>query len=361
MGPIVLRAVLSLTFLLGTSCSGGLVFAQSEADPPTFAHFRPLWDHLRSDIQSAEVHFRVYYSVKPAGPCDDQRLHELIDQYELANSASRVEEFLKEFSGAAKLTAPDRVHRQNGDRTRQEFGQSIYIEDSDYFMIRKDANRQIAAYYRGGSTIGIPRLEHIRRLPNTDYEPQRITRTGVTATLSSQSVLNVRGQEFPVEAEYECDWDSGIPIRFRRRVDGRLLSETHLFNLTEYTGNVTFPECAMKVNYVPGQVTPQVQQLTLYVVDEARFNVGVPDNLFVMSKPVGMTVLDYRFPGSAQDLGVTQQEVADIRKVLPATSRAMSAFVAPEWSMRRRLFFLANGILMIGLSIWLWRRAIRTS
>lgn len=357
----MLRAVLLLIFLLGASRSGALVFSQSETDPPTSAHFRPLWDHLRSDIQSAEVHFRVYYAVKPAGPCDDQRLRELIDQYELAESASRVEEFLKEFSGSAKLTAPERVHHQNGDRTRQEFGKSIYIEDSDYFMIRKDANRQIAAYYRGGSTIGIPRLEHIRRVPNSDYEPQRITRTGVTATLSSQSVLNVRGQEFPVEAEYECDLDSGIPIRFRRRIDGRLHSETHVFNLTEYAGDVTFPECALEVNYVPGQVTPQVQQLTLYVVDEAHFNVGVPDNLFVMSKPVGMTVLDYRFPNSVRDLGVMQQEVADIRKILPATSPAMPALVAPEWSMRRRLIFLASGILMFGLSIWLWRRATRTS
>ncbi len=48
-------------------------------------------------------------------------------------------------------------------------------------MIRKNVNRQITAYFRGGSTIGIPRLEHIRKIPKSDYTPQQITRNGKTA------------------------------------------------------------------------------------------------------------------------------------------------------------------------------------
>lgn len=355
------RAIIGLFILLGATDPGSQVVSQDETTSVTASHFPPLWERLRSDIQTAEVQFRVYYSLKPAVPCDDQRLNELIDQYELANSADRVEEFLKVFSGKEKLTAPTRLHRLDGDRTRQEFGESIYIEDSDYFMIRKNVNRQIAAYFRGGSTIGIPRLEHIRKIPKSDYTPQQITRNGTTATLSSRSSLNVRGQEHPVETEYVCDWDSGIPIQLRRRVDGQLVSETRVFHLTECAGDVTFPQCALDVVYVAGQATPQVQQLTLYAVDEARFNIGVADDLFVMSKPVGMTVLDYRFPDAVQDLGVAQQEVADIRKILPATTRSMPTVIAPDWSMRHRLFLFANGLVMFGLSVWLWRRAIRTS
>lgn len=355
------RAVVYMIFLLGASGSGNFIFSQGDPDPPIFAHFQTLWEHLRSDIQSADVRCRVYYSVKPNPQCDEKRLHELIDQYELAKSTSRVEEFLQDFSGTPKLTAPSRIHHQDGDRTRQEFGQSIYIEDSDYFMIRKDANRQIAAYFRGGTTIGIPRLEHIRKIPKSDYVPQRVCRTGTTATLTSDSILSRRGKELPLQTEFVCDWDSGGPIHFRRLVQGQLFAENHLFNLTEYVGDVTFPQCAMEVSYAHGQSTPQVQQLTVYVVDDARFNGEVSDDLFVMSKPVGTTVLDHRFPDSVKDLGVEMQEVDDIRKILPVTSQPVPAIVSSEWTMRRRIIFFLNGVVLFGFSIWFWKRAVHTS
>ena len=349
-----------MIFLLGAVGSGKSLFSQSDPDPPTVAHFQSLWGNLRSDIQSAEVRFRVYYSVKPKSQCDEQRINELIDQYELNKSTSRVEEFLKDFSGSDKLTAPTRIHHQDDDRTRQEFGQSIYIEDADYFMIRKDANRQIAAYFRGGATIGIPRLEQIRKIPKSDYTPQSILKSGTIATLTSDSTLSIRGEELPVHTEYMCDWDSGIPVHFRRLVRGSLFSENRLFNLTEYVGDVTFPQCAMEVSYTQGPGIPLVQQLTLYVVDDAQFNVQVSDDLFVMSKPVGMTVLDYRIPDSVKDLGVESEEVDDIRKILPVTSQALPAIVAGEWTMRRRLFFFLNGVVLFGFSVWLWKRAVRT-
>ncbi len=82
----------------------------------------------------------------------------------------------------------------------------------------------------------------------------------------------------------------------------------------------------------------------MYVVDDAQFNVQVSDDLFVMSKPVGMTVLDYRIPDSVKDLGVESEEVDDIRKILPVTSQALPAIVAGEWTMRRRLFFFLNAL-----------------
>lgn len=355
------RALVYMMFLLGAAGSGKSAFSQSDPNPPILVHFQPLWENLRSDIQSAEVRFRVYYSVKPELPCDEKRLQVLADRYELARSTSRVEAFLEDLSGSSTVAVPTRVHHEDGDRTCQEFGQSTYIEDADYFMIRKDANRQIAVYFRGGSTIGIPRLEHMRKIPRSGYVPQQIIRSGATATLSSESTLSMRGQVLPVLTEYVCDWNSGIPIQLRRSVQGRLFSENRLFNLTEYAGDVTFPQCSMEVNFDHGHGTPHVQQLTLYVIDEARFNGKVSDDFFVMSKPAGMTVLDYRFPDSVKDLGVESEAVEDIRLILPAMSQPLPAIVAGEWTMRRRMFFFLNGVVLFGFSIWLWKRTVRTN
>lgn len=74
-----------------------------------------------------------------------------------------------------------------------------------------------------------------------------------------------------------------------------------------------------------------------------------------------MTVLDYRIPDSVKDLGVESEEVDDIRKILPVTSQPLPAIVAGEWTMRRRLFFFLNGVVLFGFSVWLWKRAVRTN
>lgn len=361
-GQIMHRAIFLCALLLGCIASWQSIVAEVAAVDSARTHFQELWTHLRSDIRSADVRFRVYYGVTPNTICTDGQLAELIDKYELAESISRIPEFLAAFAGTtSKLVAPVRIHQQDGDRTRQEFENSIYIEDSDYFFIRKDNNRQISAYFRGGSTIGIPRLNHIRKIPGVDFEPQEITRTGGAALLKTESIVSVRGVEMPVRSEYLCDWDSGIPKQIQYSIQGRLASELRVLNLADSAGDVIFPQCVLDITYDREQATPQVKGMNVYVVEDAQFNRPIPSDAFVMSKPVGVEVLDRRFPDSLVPLGVSKQEISDIRKILPATTDSMPKIRLPDWSMRRRLFFFLNGVVLLVISVWLWRRALRTN
>ncbi len=75
--------------------------------------------------------------------------------------------------------------------------------------------------------------------------------------MSSRSLLNVRGQEHPVEMSMCATGTVEFRFSFADESKGSLCLKRVCFNLTECAGDVTFPQCALEVNYVPGQATPR--------------------------------------------------------------------------------------------------------
>jgi hypothetical protein len=357
------RAVLLSVLLIGVLFSERRVWGENNrAQDDYLSHLRSTWDVRRSEIHSAVIRFRTYFGVKPAKACNDKDLQDLIDRYQLTTSIDRLSEFLSELSGpTAKLVAPVRVHQQDGERTRQEFGGSLYIEDLDYFLVRHQKNRQIAAHFRGGSTVGIPRLDQIRRIPSKKVQPESVVSSAEGLRFVTKTQLLNQDRDTQVLTEYLCEEQSGLPTRIRHFLDDHLYSDFMQLNIATVDGEVPFPNCSLDISYDQTQVDPIVQEVTVYVVEDASFNRSIPDSTFVMSKPLGTEVFDRRFSSAEVALGVADQDVSDVRSILPTGPSAALAITVPAMSMRRRLFFFVNGVALLGLSAWLWRRAFRTN
>ncbi len=324
-------------------------------------HCEPLWESMRSDIVSCEVQFRKFFRVKPVAPLTRDQVFDLLKRHDLGEHPDRVLDFLREVAGPdAKLEAPTRHLFVQGNRRKHDLGPLTYVDD-DHFSLKHDLdNKQVHIYERGRNPASSPGLETFRSpLPSRaeGYRPDRAKRDGgLLRLVTITATTNPVGE---LQTTNTIDWATGVVLNRRRVMNGEVLQEADYSSLTTLAGGITIPRCVLTARYLRGSLLA----LDLALLDEARINETIPDSIFVVSKPEGWLVLDFREQASGASIPVPKGEIEDVRTLIPsfALNPPGPAFSQENesrpLSFSKRTLLVVNGLALIVLGAWMWRRA----
>lgn len=327
--------------------------AQSEA---LISRLKELWETRRSEIQTADVHYRMFHGVKLDPPLTMEQLEQRIDEFELRTAPRRALEFLGAVS-ASKFKSDVATRRLciDGPKARYECGDTIKVHDADYLFHQDLFNKTIQVNWTGASITPIPPLTWLRDIPpDLVLQPENLTITETTSNidLAYDTSIEIQGQTQPLRREFQFDKISGIPLR-RHYITNSKPTET-LYQLALVTGpdGVVFPGCVIRLKYQTEGPGDLVREIDLTELVDSRFNHSISPDTFVMPKPRGFVLLDHR--AGEKRLGSINEDVNNAKSLVNPVVTIDFGPAPVSW--QRRAFFMVNGLLFIALGIWLWRR-----
>jgi hypothetical protein len=324
-------------------------------------HCEPLWESMRSDIVSCEVRFRKIFRVKPVAPLTRDQVLDLLKRHDLGEHPDRTPHFLREVAGPdVKIEAPTRHLYVQGQHRKHDLGQLTYVTDDNFSLVHDGDNKQVHVYERGRNPASHPGLETFRAplLSRAEgYLPDRAEREG--SLLRLITVTAAAGTVEEIQTTNTIDWATGVVLSRLRRMNGEILQEVNYSGLTTFAGGITIPRCVLTARYAKGSL----QNLDLALLDEARINEAIPESIFVVSKPEGWPLLDFREQASGAGIPVPQGQVDDARTLIPSFAlNPPGPDFAKENEARslpvsKRTLLVLNGLALIALGLWMWKRA----
>ncbi len=324
-------------------------------------HCEPLWESMRSDIVSCEVRFRKYFRVKPIAPLTRDQLLDLLKRHDLGEHPDHAPDFLREVAGPeVKIEAPTRHLFVQGQHRKHDLGQMTYVNDDNFSLVHDGDNKQVHVYERGRNPASHPGLETFRAPLQSraeGYLPDRSERDG--GLLKLITVTAAAAPVGEIQTTNTIDWATGVVLRRLQMMNGEMLQEVDYSGLSTLAGGITIPRCVLTARYSKGTL----QNLDLALLDEARINEAIPESIFVVSKPENWPVLDFREQASGAGIPVPQGQVDDVRTLIPSFAlNPPGPDFAKENAARplplsRRTLLVLNGLALIALGIWMWRRA----
>jgi hypothetical protein len=340
------------------------VVAEAELAPEiteAMDHCEPLWESMRSDVVSCEIEFRKFFRVKPSAPLTRDQVLDLLKRHDLGEHPDHAPEFLREVAGPdAKIEAPTRHLFVQGQHRKHDLGLLTYVSDDNFSLVHDGDNKQVHVYERGRNPASHPGLETFRTPLQSraeGYLPDRAERDG--GLLKLITVTAAAGPVGEIQTTNTIDWATGVVLRRLQLMNGEMLQEVDYSGLTTFAGGITIPRCVLTARYAKGTL----QNLDIALLDEARINEAIPDSIFVVSKPEDWPVLDFREQASGAGIPVPKGQVDDVRALIP--SFALNP-PGPEFAkenearplpVSKRTLLVLNGLALIALGIWMWKRA----
>lgn len=351
-----LRAFWWVFAVVATSAAADEASSQVQDSTIVVSRIVSQWEARHHEIDAADLRYRVYRSVSPAQPLSPEQLDQLIEQYGLRASPRRIPEFLAAVGGERyQVKFDERRLCFDGINSRFESGSNIKVQDPDYMYTQNLPNKTIHVEWAGISSAPIPPINWFRDIPPYKNQPQNYLKvrsaTGSAIHLYYDSTFDYQGQTLQTHCDYECDPDSGIPLRKQNYVEGHVSETNYQLSLVESTG-VHFPTCMMRVIHNRVEPKGSVREIDLTEIVDMRINEGLSRDLFLMPKPQGFEVIDKR--GDTTTLGVSDAEAKNVRDLLGPVAVINNLPKPIPW--QRRAFFIVNGLSLICLGIWLWRR-----
>lgn len=324
-------------------------------------HCEPLWESMRSDIVSCEVQFRKFFRVKPIAPLTRDQVLDLLKRHDLGEHPEHAPDFLREVAGpAAKIEAPTRHLFVQGQHRRHDLGQLTYVNDDNFSLVQDGDNKQVHVFERGRNPASHPGLETFRAPLQSraeGYHPDRTERDG--GLLKLITVTAAAGPVGEIQITNTIDWATGVVLRRLQMMNGELLQEVDYSGLTTFAGGITIPRCVLTARYSKGNL----QNFDLAFLDEAKINAAIPASIFVVSKSENWPVLDFREQASGAGIPVPKGQVDDVTTLIPSFAlNPPGPDFAKENEARpltfsRRTLLVLNGLALMALGIWMWKRA----
>lgn len=324
-------------------------------------HLEPLWESMKSDVVSCSAEFRKFFRVTPGAPLTRDQFHEILRRHDLGEHPERVTNFLREVGGAEiNIDVPVRHLFIQGQQRKHDLGLLSHVDDDQFSFVYDQGNKQVHLFERGRCPTGAPGLELFRSpLPSrtTGHRPQLAEREGALVRLISVSILESPPSE--LRTTNTIDWATGVMLHRLRELDGQIAQEVDYSGLTTFAGGITFPRCTWTAHYANGNL----QAMDLAMLDDIRFNETIPESTFLVSKPESWYVLDFREQANGAKIPTPKSLVDDVRTLIP--EYALNPPEAPlpsgaketRLSLTKRVLLILNGLALMALGIWLWRRA----
>ncbi len=361
---LAMGGMLRHTWAVEPPAGDSLIVTQAVLTPEVteaMDHLEPLWASMNSDVVSCEARFRKFFRVKSITPLTPDQVHEILQRHDLGDHPERFTEFLREVGGTeAKVDVPVRLFFLQGQHRKHDMGLLSHVNDDQFSFVNDRGNKQVHLYERGRCPTGTPGLELFRApLPAREagYRPGLAEREGSLVRLISVSALP--GSQGELRTTNTIDWATGVVLHRLRELNGQLVQEVDYSGLTTFAGGITFPRCTWTAHYAKGHL----QALDLALLDEAQFNVTIPESTFIVSKPEDWRVLDFREQAQGAGIPGPSGQVDDVRTLIPTFALNSSQPVPlrktenPRLSLPKRILLILNGLALIALGVWMWKRA----
>lgn len=318
------------------------------------ARLQDLWVARRGEIHSCDIRYRVYYLVPVNPPLTIEQFEQKLDEYGLRTSPERMNEFMAALCPGFTPKKGTRRIVRDGLLARYEVGDDIKIQDAECQLDYSQSNKTITVSNTSGNTTPVPPIDWLREIPpviTVKPEEARLTQIGSTVELQSDTQIVSRGITRPARNEFQFDATSGIPLQRHFYADGKRTESKYQLALTTTSNGVVFPSFSFLVLYSPMQ-PGFIDRITFTELVDAQFNSLVPEDTFALEKSRGVNVFDTRNGDRMLDL--TDAETDDIRLLIHEP--VIIEFQPTPIPWQRRAFFIVNGLILIGLGVWLWRR-----
>ncbi|MCA9112002.1 MAG: hypothetical protein KDA52_18765, partial [Planctomycetaceae bacterium] len=295
-----------------------------------------------------------------------EHVRQLINEFDLVGNPESLQLLVDALGWHPKSTVPlwgDRDFVMLGDKRRADtFEGSVEIVDRDHEMTYYLPNRQLDVTSRGNSSVHKTHIDDFRSFPPEILTVDRFrvdARDPGTVTLSVVSLNETQQQPKSAEAskvtasppldQYTFDTSTQILVHAINYSHEHVYREIWQRALTSYPGGVVLPGIRLKAIYNDGVL----KSLTVWLIEEARLNGPVDESRFVMPVAENTVLVDSRF--KERMVHKVRNPVDDVRSLLvPVMSSHSTDAHKTGFSWRWVLIF--NGIVLIGFSIWLWRR-----
>lgn len=324
-------------------------------------HLEPLWESMRSDVVSCEAKFRMFFRIKPIAPLTRDQVREKFQLHDLGEHPERTPDFLRDVGGLdAKIEVPTRQIFIQGQHRRHVLGLLTYVDDDRFSFVHDGDNQQVHVYERGRNPAGVPGLGLFRsplQSRTGGYRPDIAEREGSLVRLITVTAPTSQAGE--LQTTNTIDWASGAVVNRLRTLHGEVIQEVGHSGLTTFAGGITLPRCVLTARYAKGFL----QTLDLALLDEALLNEPIPESMFVVSKPEGWHVLDFREQANGASIPSPKGPVDDVRTLIPSLALNSPVLSVPQvqepapLSFPKRSLLVLNGLALIAVGVWMWRRA----
>lgn len=357
----VCRAILCVVVMLGAVGSPAGAEEPASLQPLSVEEakveldrLQELWKARRDEIHSCDIRYRVYYLLPVSPPLTIEQFEQRLDEFGLRTSPERVNEFLAAISPGFQPKKDTRRLVRDGLLARYEVGDDIKIHDADCQLEYIKANKTITVSYTNGNTAPIPPIGWLREIPPTLKVSAQDVSMGKSASvtrLKYDTQVVSRGKTLPVSRDFFFDATSGVPIRRRYFVETKPTESMYQLALVNTQEGVVFPSCSFRVMH-DAERSGMIDRVTFTELVDAQFNRSIASETFALPKTRGVAVFDTRIGDKMLDL--TDNETSDTRLLIHEP--VIIEFQPTPIPWQRRAFFIVNGLILIGLGVWLWRR-----
>ncbi|MEZ6051437.1 MAG: hypothetical protein R3C02_08640 [Planctomycetaceae bacterium] len=319
----------------------------------------------REEVVSAEIHYLWHISTydNPANTADHVR--QLLNEFDLVGNPDSLQLLVDALCWHQNSNVPlwdDRDFVMLGDKRRADtFEGSVEIVDSDHELTYSMPNRQLDVTSRGNSSVHKTHIEDFRSFPPTvlsadrfrvvGYEPDCVTLSVVPSPAIEPAGKSARESQVATSPfdQYTFDISTHTLIHAISYSQEQVYREVWQQALTKYPGGVVLPSLRLKAIYNDGIL----KSLTVWLIEEAQLNSPVDESRFLMPVAENTVLVDSRF--KERLVHKVRNPVDDVRSILVPVMASHSTDAHKSGS-NWRWILIFNGIILIGFSIWLWRR-----
>jgi hypothetical protein len=318
------------------------------------ARLQDLWKARRSEIHSCDIRYRVYYSLPVNPPLTIEQFEQRLDEYGLRTSPARSNEFVLAICPSFKPRQDTRRLVREGHQGRYEVGNDVKVHDGELQLDYSKFNKSITIRYQGQSNTPVPPIDWLREIPpalKLKSEDAALSKSATTVELKYDTQLFTKRGTLPSRNEFLFDATSGVTLHRHYLTESQPTESLYQLALVTGPDGVVFPSCSYRVMYDPER-TGLINRVNFTEIVDAQFNRPNSLETFSLPKPRGVAVFDTRKGDKMLDL--TDEETKDTRRLIiePVTYELQPTPI--PW--QRRAFFIVNGLILIGLGVWLWRR-----
>lgn len=355
------RAILNVMVTLAVFCCSASAEETASSQPLSaaeaakeLARLQELWQARRTEIHSCDIRYRVYYSLPVTPPLTPQQFEQRLDEYGLRTSPARSNEFLRSLCPGFTPTVSTRRLVREGVQGRYEVASDIKVHDGELQLDYSKFNKTITVRYQGQSNTPVPPIDWLREIPpalKLKPEGYSLSKSATTVELSFDTQLFTKRGALPSRNEFRFDASNGVTLQRHYLTESKPTESLYQIALVTGPDGVVFPSCTYRLEYDPEQLG-MIHRMNFTEIVDAQFNRPIPQGTFALPKPHGVAVFDHRKDDKMLD--VTDVETKDTRLLLIDPVTQVLKPTPIPW--QRRAFFIVNGIVLIGLGIWLWRR-----
>lgn len=323
----------------------GVILAGPPAAPPAdLPALEAMWRSQRTEVVSAKIRFRFMRDAGDFAQLSPEQVKAAFVAADMAASPDNMASFIKSIRGAAGTGRPWSVMEflQEGKKTRERIvgdGSHDYVYDGESLSVVANAGRQVTVSDAGrAGNPGRIGFELFRPVPEPD--------AGLLVLGTGPGRVRVGGSGL----EYVVNPSNELVESMSRSSRGVTETQILTAGAVTYPGGVTMPCAAAALSYSSGVL----RRAEVEVIEEAEFNVRLPDDSFRLAAAGGTVIVDARYPEPR--VGVASGPIRDVAGRVREGVKQPTVPLTPPGGRGYTWVWVAAGAVLVAGLVVVWRR-----